>query len=812
MKAKKLSGILTRKQKNKDKKEWYKRKADEYEAMSLTTYDERGVSDFRRMKINYDLFNNKIDLQEFEYVCNPFGEDFGHTPAKMTNKDISSGKIKVLIGMQSRRPFSYKILAVNPEATTRREQEEFSQIREYVVNQITKPIRQQIELELEQEIAGQELTPDQEQEVMQRLEEELQTRTPKEVKKYMAREYQDPAEMMANQLITYLYKKLNLEKIFDLAFKHGALSAKQVVYVGVKNGEPIVLPVNSLRFNSDRSPDLLTIEEGEWATYEFRMSPVACVSFFSKELTEEEANRIMELSSYGGSYDPSEDLFSRIDSDYEEENSNYISVRHAVWKHPRKIGFLTYINEFGEEAETTVDETYKLNKDFGDIKIEWEMIPETHETWKICIGEPIYVRMGPIPGQHKDLDNLYESFLPYYGVYWDNLNSKETSIMDRLIDYQYFYNIIDYRIQKLLATDKGKKVLMNIRSLPDSLKMSLKKWMHTSDVTPYMWFDPGEEGSEYSTPASNIAQVLDLSLISDLSKYFELQESIRVQAGRSIGITDNVEGQTAEREAVRNTQQNLIQSSYLLEPYFKLNDHFKANVIKGLIEASKVAYEGSKPIKLSYILDDLSVATLDLDIGLLDNNTLGIFLADGSELQRIKETIEGLAHAAMQNQTIELSDVAKVMKVDDITEAEELLRVAEEERREFEIQQQREQQQHLEQEAEKAREFIREQHEMEKEKIVLKEEERRKTEIIKGALTGASFNPDLDKDKDGQNDFIEIAKQGLDADIKQTKARLEREEFEHKKEMDRIGASQKDEELKIEKEKIKAQNNKPKSK
>ena len=65
-----------------------------------------------------------------------------------------------------------------------------------------------------------------------------------------------------------------------------------------------------------------------------------------------------------------------------------------------------------------------------------------------------------------------------------------------------------------------------------------------------------------------------------------------------------------------------------------------------------------------------------------------------------------------------------------------------------------------------------------------KEEERRKTITVQAALTGMSFNPDADTDGDGVNDFLEIAKYGVDAEIKRSQAQLKREEFEHKKEVD----------------------------
>ena len=92
-------------------------------------------------------------------------------------------------------------------------------------------------------------------------------------------------------------------------------------------------------------------------------------------------------------------------------------------------------------------------------------------------------------------------------------------------------------------------------------------------------------------------------------------------------------------------------------------------------------------------------------------------------------------------------------------------------------------------------------HENEKEKIVLKESERRKTVIAQSALTGMSFNPDADGDNDGENDFLEIARDGVDAEIKRGKNQLDREKFEHTKHVD-------NEKLKIEKKKVSNQINK----
>lgn len=796
--AKKVKERFSIRERNADEKAWYKERADELVGRHFSTrtgYD--GVSEFKRMKVNYDLFNNILDLKDFEYVCQPYGSKQGELPANMVNRDIVSGKIKAMLGMEAKRAFDWNVIATNPEATTRKEQEEFGRLRDYVISEIMTPLRTQIEIKKQQEAQGQELTPEDQERIQQEIEEELQAQTPEEVKKYMMREHQDPTEVMTTQLLNYLIQKRDIPRKFNNTFKHALLSAKGIMYVGILNGEPEVWNVNSLRFNCDKSPDLDFIEDGEWATCSYRMTPSQIVSFFGDELSEDDIDNIYSSWSGSSHYAPDEqDLFALDDSIHDYDDNSTIEVVHCTWKALRKVGFLTYEDETGELQEMLVDEHYELNEDFGDISVEWDYFPEAHQTWYIKVAEPIYLKMQPIPGQFKDIDNVQYCKLPYYGVIYDNMNSEATSLMDRLKMYQYYYNIVMYRLELLLASDKGKKVLMNVGAIPASSGIDVEKWQYFFEATPFMWYDPQEEGNGYQD-ANTIAKVIDLSVVSDIQKYIEVAEYLRTQAGRSVGITDQVEGDIGPKEAVTNTRQSLVQSSHILEMYFELHSYVKKNVLTALIETAKVAYADQPKKTLSYVLDDMSIQMFTLDMELLDASTLGLFVSNSAKAEEAKETIRQLTHAAMQNQTVELSDVISVIRQDSIVEAEETLKVAEQNRREAEQNMEREKTQAMQEEAEREREFKREEHEMEKEKIVLKEEERRKTVIAQAAITGLSFNPESDQDKDGVPDFLEIAKHGVDADIKRSKQSLDREKFEHQKNVDNEKLRNDAEKLKI---------------
>lgn len=800
---------LSYKEKNADKKAWYKEYADSIDNEHNTSvYLQGEVTDYKRMKVNYDLFNNILDLSDFEYVCKPFGAEAGELPARMVNRDIVSGKIKAMLGMEMKRPFSWNVIATNPEATTRKEQAEYGMIQEYVISETLKPIRIQLEQQKAEENKGKELTPDEKQKIQQEIEQELQAKTPDEVKKYMTREHQDPSEVMSQQLLEYLTQKCDLKRKFVNAFKHGLLSSKGIMYVGILNGEPEVWNVNSMNFNGDNSPDLEFVEDGDSASCEYRMTPAQIIKYFGDELEQDDIDKLYSSWESNRKGLGDRDLFYTDEKLKDYENSSALTLIHTVWKSLRKIGFLTYTDlKTGSVEEMQVDEKYKLNTDAGDLKVEWEWIPEGYETWKVRTLEPLYLKMQPIPGQFKDLDNLYHCKLPYYGVIYDNMNSQSTALMDRLKMYQYYYNIVMYRLELLLASDKGKKVLMNINMIPASAGIDIKKWQYFMESTPYMWYDPTEEGGSYAD-VNTVAKVIDLSMVSDIQKYIEIAEYLRTQCGRSVGISDAVEGQSGPNDSVGGTRSNLIQSSHILEPYFELHTYLKRNVMQALIETAKIAYSGSNKKKLTYFLDDMSRKIIDLDLGLLDDSTIGLFVSNSAKAEEAKDLIRQLTHAAMQNQTVELSDVLAVIKTEGIVEAEETLKVAEGNRREYEQQKQQGDIKAKLDSEEKAREFRREEWQHDSDMVILKEEERRKTVIEQSAIMGASFNPDQDVDNDGINDFIEIAKYGLDADVKKQQTQLKKEEFQHKRLVDNKKLKQTDKKLSIEEKKV---NSKPSS-
>lgn len=772
-------------QKKKEEKnfEWYKHHIENLDKASFGT--EFGSSDsFTKMQSNYDLFNNKINKEEFNYITKPYGDVGGELPADFVNRDIVSGKIKVLLGMEAKRPFQWRVLAVNEEATTRKEQEEFGRMKQYVSAEIMKPIIADIQKRAMERQKGREINDEEQRKLQQQIEQEIQAATPEEVRKYMQREHQDPAEALSNQLLTYLIQKLSLQDKFNDGWKHATISGREIFWEGITSYGPDVFVVNPLRFDCDKSPDTKFIEDGEWACAEYYMTPAQIVALFHKELTEDEIDQIYSFGETGAGEQMRTPDFSFTERVTDLQNS--IRVLHVNFKSLKKIGYLTSINQqTGMLEETIQDEWYKFNPEAGDISIEWDYIPEVHEGYKIAAD--IFKRMRPVPGQFRDINNLLECKLSYKGAIYDQMNSESTSLVDRMKSYQFYYNIVMYRIEMLMASDKGKLVLLNLNMIPKSQGIDIKKFLYYSEALHIGFLNPQEEGNRNgSANMGEAAKEIDLSMTAQIQNYIQLAEYLEQRCGNSVGITKPMEGQTAPNEAVTNNQMNFTQSSYILEPYFDLHNQVKRNVLEGLLKSAKVYYSGKNSEKLAYVIDDLSTHLLTIDSELLDNNSYGLFLSNSSKAWDAKQAIQQLSHAAMQNQKAELSDVIKVLRSESVQEAEELLKVAEEtaHQRASALEEQRGRA--IAEEGERTRLFKREEWQHEKDLVVLKEKERRETEIQKQLIMSMGFNEDKDLDKDGTPDILEVAMKGIEAQIKMRKQDLEEKKFTHEKEQDAI--------------------------
>lgn len=632
-------------------KAWHVAKAQEITSSSSFEYH------YNKDSVNYDLVNGILNQDDFDYVTKPYGiAPKAYIPEEMQNFPILTNNFKYLEGEMMKRPRNNRITAVNAEAISEYSKKKAELVSQHVIGEIKKG-------RMEEAMAN---NPEASKEEQAKMEEDIMS--PEEIEAYLKNDYRDSYETLGKEIFTYLNKKLHLEEVERLAWKHGLCSGKEIYYVGVEYENPIMKAVNPLRFDCDLDTDLMFIHDANWARTVDYMNPSRVVSLFSK-LSKGDVERIYSKTSTGGSVRERIDESWEIEADLNdwEDHDNYenyasdgkVKVVHYVWRTEYKVGFLTFLDENNMEQIIKVPEGYNFNKDNGDLHLRWEWFPEIRQITEI--DGDIYTEWGVVDDIPKNQDDPYYCPLPYTGVLHNNLNSKVTGPVDLMKPYQYFYNIVYRMIQKDLASDKGRKLIANINQIPTSMGMDLAKWQHYLEVDDIIWVNPNEEGNRGNNDLTSWRNV-DMTAAASINHKIQLLEYIEAQCAKVIGMNDARLGQQGARELVGTTQQQILQSNYSTEPWFATHELGKKAAYELLINVAKEAYHKYPKSHLVYTLSDLSRKIIELDTDKLPFAHFSVFVSNSSDDMRMYEELKQVAHAAVQTQSATLSSIAKMIR------------------------------------------------------------------------------------------------------------------------------------------------------
>ena len=175
-------------------------------------------------KINYDLMNGKIHMQDLELILNPNNVVANFTPDKIQHYPIINSKIQTLIGEELKRPFDYRVIVTNPT--------QISQIEENKKAQITQALEQLIK-----EDSG--------------SDDEFQAKLQK-MSDYFTYEWQDMREIRANALLNHYNKEYNFPLLFNNGFMDALTVAEEIYHCDIQGGELIIERVNPLKIRAFR--------------------------------------------------------------------------------------------------------------------------------------------------------------------------------------------------------------------------------------------------------------------------------------------------------------------------------------------------------------------------------------------------------------------------------------------------------------------------------------------------------------------------------------------------------------------------------
>ena len=663
---------------NRKNKAWRKRHLDWADNKTFFNYSPVREAVIHK-KINYDLLNGKLHMPDIKVVLNPEGIKAGFIPDRIQHYPIMNSKLNILRGEESKRVFDYKVIVTNPNA--------ISEIEDNKKNELLQRLRTLIaDTSISEEEFNQEL---------------------EKLNYYYTYEWQDFREIRANALINHYTKEYDIPLLFNEGFMDAMTVGEEIYQCDIIGGEPTIERVNPLKIRVFKSGYSNRIEDADIIILEDYWSPGRVIDTYYDVLSKKDMeyiehipdhvsqasidsmdniderfgfvnnNRVgEEMSSNGFYFDPLH-LFSDSTSNslLPYDLAGNIRVLRMYWKSRRKIKKVkSYDLETGEEIYNFYPETYIINKDLG----EEEKIFYINEAWEgTKIGTDIYVNMRPRVVQYNRLSNPSRCHFGIVGSIYNLNESRPFSLVDMMKQYNYLYDVIHDRLNKLMAKNWGKILRLDLARVPKG--WAIEKWIYYAKANGLAVEDSFKEGNigashgKLAGALNNASSgVIDAEFGNSIQQQINLLEFIKLEMSEVAGITRQREGQISNRETVGGVERATLQSSHITEWLFVIHDGVKKRAIECFLETAKIALKGRKK-KFSYILSDGTNMIVDIDGDEFAEADYGLVVDNSRGTQELSQKLDILAQAALQNKILSFSTIMKLYGSHSLAEKQRLV-------------------------------------------------------------------------------------------------------------------------------------------
>ena len=754
-------------------KKWRKQIVDWADSKTFFNYSPVRNSVIHK-KINYDLLNGKLHMQDLEMVINPENQSAGFIPDKIQHYPIMNSKLNVLRGEESKRVFDFRVIITNPNS----------------ISEIENAKKEELLQRLQQMMAN---SAQSEEEFNQELEK---------LNDYFTYEWQDYREIRANALLNHYVKEYNMPLLFNNGFMDAMTVGEEIYQCDIVGGEPVIMKVDPLKIRIFKSGYSNKIEDADMIILEDYWSPGQVIDTFYDVLTQKDIEYIEKAPYTLGQ--ASTDSMDNID-DRAGFVNNYmigdeitsqegffwdplgtadgvnssllpfdmvgnIRVLRVYWKSRRRIKKVkSYDPETGEEIFNFYPETYVIDKDNG----EEEQILYINEAWEATkIGEKIYVNMRPKVVQYNKLSSPSRCHFGIVGSIYNLNGNRPFSLVDMMKNYNYLYDVVHDRLNKFMAKNWGKILRLDIAKIPKG--WDIEKWMYYAKANGLAVEDSFREGNigaatgKLAGAMNNASSgIIDAEFGNSIQSQINLLEFIKMEMSDVAGISRQREGQISNRETVGGVERATLQSSHITEYLFIQHDDVKKRALECFLETAKIALKGRSK-KFQYILSDSSMRVMDIDGDEFAESDYGLLVDNGQGTQELSQKLDMLAQAALQNQTLSFSTIMKLYNSSSLAEKQ---RIVENDERKIQERNAQAQQQQLEVQQQEAQ--MKQEAEMAKMQLEDTLNQRDNETKILVAQIAASVKVNQG-DTDGiQEPMSEEAREKLKEQIRQFNAKLE---------------------------------------
>lgn len=697
----------------KKTEEWYANCCDWIISKAVSLREENEI------EIKYNILQGDIPSEFYKKILNPYNstnEKYTRFPATMRNYDMMKGVIRRYVSEYLKNPHEFIVGANNPEVVLSRNSKLNQELQVIVQQQIAAKIQEGYQQWINGGNDPSQFNPQEVIDFESFIKEFNET-------------YIDDISAQGQQLLNVI-KDITEDNIFYAKAYFDFVSFGECYTYTEVVGDTINKRVVSPRDAFPINTDTIFREDDDMFCERRKLTYQQIIDEFDEYLTDKQKeflNTYYAKSSYNTpstkySFEVYEKYFPEVCKKYtndereffkknppmmRDNNTDLYDVWHVVWRGEVRRCVVKYVNQIGFIDERIEEDGYKLNPSTGDISLEYIYEPQVYESVRIGTRNDaiypygaraiLYNRKGKLP--YNGINEL----LPGFGKF---------SIIDIVIPYQVFYNIVAYHREMTIAKNR-----LNILMIAKSLLGAVPEdtiYRMLADGVLYI-----DDTTDQGMLRAQQVRVLTSSVGDYINQLTNLLESIKNAANEQVDMTPQRYGAIANSAGKAVTEEAVARGSMGTVIIEFMMDSLRERDYNRDLDYTKLAWIDGLHTSYRDVDGNLKYISLDVNSHIYADY---IIKAKNSIKEREKfAQLQNFAFSAAQNGDNMMAIAA--IEGDNIASIKKLIKQYTEQKQEYEAQLQQMEQQTKQMEQE-----------FELQKIQAKGEEDRKTEELKGYI------------------------------------------------------------------------------
>lgn len=717
----------------KEEADWYASCCDWIIAQGQANRD---VSD---IETKYNILNGKIPDEFYKKILNPYNannDKYKRFPATMRNYDMMKGIIRRYVSEYLKNPHDFIVGANNPEVVIARNSKIRQELQVLVEQQIAAKIQESYQQWVQGGNDPQQFNPQEQINIEQFIKD-------------FNENYIDDISAQGQALLNVIKDITEDTLLYSKAYFDFVTFGECYTYTDIK-GNKLIKRVVSPRDAFPINTDNIFREDDDMFCERRKLTYQQIIDEFDEYFDDKQREFLNTYYAKQSaavptslSFDVYESYFPDICRKYSKEdrelfknqpnmmrdtNTDLYDVWHVVWRGEERKALVTYVNEVGLMDTRIETDDYQLNREAGDIDIEYIYEPQVYECTRIGTRTnaiyPYKARAVVFNRNGKLPYNGINELLPGFGKF---------SIIDIITPYQVFYNIVCYHREMVLAKNK-----LNVLLLAKSLLGKVP------EETLYRMIADGtlliDDTNDQGMVRAQQVRMLQSNMGEYLTQLNNLLNEIKQAANEQVDMTPQRYGEIANSAGKAITEEAVVRGSMGTVIIEFMMDCLRERDYNRDLDFTKLAWIDG--LDTSYRDIDGNLKYISLDV---NNHVYADYIIKAKNSVKEQEKLRQLqqfAFSAAQNGDNMMAIAA--IQGDNVATISKLIKKYQEEKNAHE-----EQLKQLDQQtAQMEQEF-------EIQKIQIQGEENRKTEELKGYINQQielikadanllSYNQDLD--------------------------------------------------------------------